>query len=108
MPGHIFGGEDLARRLRDLQLHREAGRPKGQTAFGTWDVGEVCKVADLIREIFGRSGVVEVDQHDPGLLKGGYFTGEPGPPGCRPALYPFQGRNLADFEAAIATWRSHR
>jgi hypothetical protein len=113
-PGTFFRGPELARRIRELQLHREAGRPRGgRTLFGAWEVGEVYKVADLIKGIFGKRGLVEVSANDPGLLLGGYFDDDPSNPTApigpeRPRVFPFQGRNLADFEAAIATWRAHR
>jgi hypothetical protein len=104
----------MRRRLRDIQADQEAGGRKGQTIFGSWDVGEVCKVADLIRGIFGDAGVVEIDQSDPGLLKAGRFTDGKRPGKgqmigpLRPTELPFAGRNLSDFEAQIAAWRAHR
>ena len=71
--------------------------------FGSWDVGEAVKVADLVKEVFGYRGVVEVSQDDPGLLLGGYFldndTRRPGDQ--RRRTFPFQGRSLAEFEEQI-------
>jgi len=97
-----------------MQAEQEAGGRQARTIFGTWDVGEVMKVCDLVRGIFGDAGVVEIDQSDPGLLKAGRFTDGLRPrPGkmigpLRPTELVFSGRCLADFEAQISTWRAHR